>query len=169
MTRARSLRIIILAISIWLVASGMSRAATDSKPLVIKARIEKLAKLIVESDTITFPSVDPDERKQVPATQNDIKVIVKARTGTTSPVNLNMVADGDLISGPDTIPIQNVTWQATGPGFVAGILSKTSFQAAGSWKGSGVREGVFRFFLNNSWNYQRGEYQVTVTYTLTTP
>ena len=100
---------------------------------------------------------------------NDIKVIVKVRTGSTSPISLNMIADGDLASGSDTIPVQNVIWQASGQGFVSGTLSKSTLQTAGFWKGSGVREGVFRYYLNNSWNYQKREYQVTVTYTLTTP
>ncbi len=137
--------------------------------MVIRAKIEKVAKVIVDANTITFPSMDPDETKQIPAIQNDIKVIVKVRTGSTSPVNLNIIAEGDLASVSDTIPVQNVIWQASGQGFMSGTLSKSTVQTAGSWKGSGVREGVFRYYLNNSWNYQRAEYQVTITYTLTTP
>ena len=169
MRKKRNLILIALIISIWLISIGISVAATDTKSVVIKAKIEKVAKLIVDTNSITFPNMDPDEIKQVPALQNDIKVTVKARTGSTSPVNLNVVADGDLASGPDTIPVQNVAWQASGQGFLSGTLSKSTVQTAGSWTGSGVREGVFRYFLNNSWNYQKGEYQVTVTYTLTTP
>jgi len=165
----RSFNTIPLIVSIWIIASGISTAATDTKSVVIKAKIEKVAKLIVDTNIIVFPSIDPDEAKQVPALQNDIKVTVKARNGSTSPVNLNVIADGDLVSGSDTIPVQNVIWQASGQGFLSGVLSKSTVQTAGSWKGSGVREGVFRFYLNNSWNYQKGEYQVTVTYTLTTP
>jgi hypothetical protein len=165
----RSLGTIALMVSMSMVASGISIAATDTKSIVIKAKVEKVAKVIIDTNTITFPNMDPDEVKQVPALQNDIKVTVKARTGSTSPVNLHVIADGDLVSGPDTIPVQNVIWQASGQGFLSGILSKSTVQTAGSWKGSGVREGVFRFYLNNSWNYQKGEYRVTVTYTLTTP
>jgi hypothetical protein len=153
----------------WLIASGVSMAASDTKHVVIKARIDKVAKLIVDTNSITFPNMDPDEVKQVPAIQNDIRVTVKARTGTTSPVNLNVIADGDLLSGPDTIPVQNVVWQASGQGFLSGTLSKSTVQTAGYWKGSGVREGIFRYYLNNSWNYQKGEYQATVAYTLTIP
>jgi len=169
MTTTRNFILTALMISIWFIDYGISIAATDTKSIVMKAKIEKMAKLIVDTNTIVFPNMDPDEKKQVPATQNDIKVVVKARTGSTSPVNLNIIADGDLVSGPDTIPVQNVTWQATGQGFMGGTLSKSSVQSAGSWKGSGVREGVFRYYLSNNWNYQKGEYQVTVTYTLTTP
>ena len=169
MTKTRNFILIALMISIWLITSGISYASTDTKSIVMKAKIEKTAKLIVDTNTIIFPSVDPDEAKQVPALQNDIKVTVKARTGSTSPVNLNVIADGDLVSGPDTISVQNVIWQASGQGFKGGTLSKSTIQTAGSWTGSGVREGVFRYYLNNSWNYQKGEYQVTITYTLTAP
>jgi len=153
----------------WLIASGISMAASDTKHVVIRAKIDKVAKLIVDTNSITFPNMDPDEVRQVPALQNDIRVTVKARTGSTSPVNLNVIADGDLSSGPDTIPVQNVVWQASGQGFLSGTLSKSTVQAAGYWNGSGVREGIFRYYLNNSWNYQKGEYQVTVAYTLTIP
>jgi hypothetical protein len=165
----RSLSTIALMVSMWIVASGISTAATDTKSMVMKAKVEKVAKVIVDTNTITFPNTDPDETRQVPGIPNDIKVIVKVRTGSTSPVNLNIIADGDLASGSDTIPVQNVVWQASGQGFMSGTLSKSTVQAAGSWKGSGVREGVFRYYLNDSWIYQKGEYQVTVTYTLTTP
>jgi hypothetical protein len=165
----RNLNTIALMVSMWIVAYGISTAATDTKSVVIKVKIEKTAKLIVDTNTITFSNMDPDEVKQVPALQNDIKVTVKARTGSTSPVNLNVIADGDLVSGPDTIPVQNVIWQASGEGFLSGVLSKSAVQTAGSWKGSGVRESLLRFYLNNSWNYQKGEYQVTVTYILITP
>lgn len=169
MRMRKNLTLIALAISLSLIFSGISIAATDSKSVLIKAKIEKVVKLIVDTDTLVFPNMDPNQMKQVPALQNEIKVTVKARTGSTSPVNLNVIADGDLVSGLDTISVQNVTWQASGQGFSGGTLSKSNVQTAGSWKGSGVREGVFRYYLNNSWNYQKGEYQVTVTYTLTTP
>ena len=167
--RTKSFFIIIFLISIVQISSGTSLASTDTKSLIIKAQIDKVAKLIVDSNTVTFPNMDPDEMKQVPALQNDIKVTVKARTGRSSPVNLHIIAEGDLVSGVDTIPAQNVTWQAQGAGFMGGTLDKTAAQVAGSWMGSGIRQGVFRYFLNNNWNYQKGDYQVTVTYTLTTP
>lgn len=158
-----------MLLSGWFFFPDISNASTDTKSIVIKAKIEKMAKLIVDTNQIIFPNMDPDEVKQVPALQNDVKVTVKARTGSTSPVNLNVIADGDLVSGPDIIPVQNVIWQASGQGFLSGTLSKSTVQTAGSWKGSGIREGLLRYFLNNSWNFQKGEYKVTITYTLATP
>ncbi|HUL31358.1 MAG TPA: hypothetical protein VLZ03_12975 [Thermodesulfobacteriota bacterium] len=165
----RSFNTILLAASLWIAASGVSTAATATKSLAINAKVGKWAKVIVDTHTITFPNTDPNETKPVPAIQKDIRVIIKVRTGTASSVNLNLIADGDLVSGSDIIPIQNVTWEAFGQGFMSGALSKSTVQTAGSWKGSGVREGVFRYYLNDGWNYSVGEYQVTVTYTLTTP
>jgi hypothetical protein len=169
MERARTFLFFCFILLILLISSGISIAASDTKSLVIKANVGKVAKLIVETNTITFPNMDPDETKQVPALENDIKLTVKARTGSTSPVTLNIIADGDIVSGPDTIPIQNVTWQASGQGFLSGTMSKTTSQTAGSWTGGGIREGIFRYYLNNSWNYATGVYQATITYTLITP
>jgi len=169
MDRRKLFTFLSLTLVIWLIISGTSMAAMDTKTLVIKARVGKVVKLIVDTNTVTFPNKNPDELKQIPALQGDIKVTVKARTGSSSPVTLNLIAEGDLISGPDTIPVQNVIWQASGQGFLSGTLSKSTVQTAGSWIGSGIREGIFRYSLNNSRNYQKGEYQVTVTYTLTTP
>ena len=169
MKHRRSLNTIALIVSIWVAASEISTAATATKSLRIMAKVERAAKLIVESNKITFLNMDPDEIKQVPAVENDIRITVKVRTASTGPVTLNVIADGDLAAGSEMIPIENVTWQASGQGFVSGTLRKSTVQSAGSWKGSGVREGALRFYLSNSWNYQRGEYQVTLSYTLTAP
>lgn len=169
MEKVKNLILVVIMIPIIFISYGISLASTDTKSIVIKAKIEKVAKLIVDTNSIIFPNQDPDEMKLIPSVQNDIKVTVKARTGSSSPVNLNIVADGDLVSGTDVIPIQNVNWQASGQGFIGGTLSKSKVQTAGSWIGSGIREGAFRYYLNNSWNYQKGEYQVTITYTLATP
>ena len=112
----------------WIVVPGISTAATATKSLVVKAKVGKAAKLIVNTNTITFPNIDQNEAKQVPAIRNDIKVIVKVRTGSTSPISLNIIAGGDLASGSDTIPVQNVIWQASGQGFVSGTLSSPLFR-----------------------------------------
>ena len=135
---------IALVILLLLIFPGTLFAATATKSIVMTAKIEKMSKLIVDTNTITF-SNGSDETGQVPALQNDIKVTVKARTGSSSPVNLNIIADGDLTSGSETIPVQNVIWQASGQGFSDGTLSKSTVQTAGSWTGSGVREGAFRY------------------------
>ena len=167
--KGRKFVFIPLLLSFSLLPFKISTAATDSKSLFIKADIGPAAKLIVGNQSITFPSTDPDEQQQIPALENDIKVTVKARTGSNSQVSLKIIAEGDLISGSDSIPIQNVIWQGTGLGFVNGTLSKSSYQAGGSWVGSGIRQGSFRYYLNNSWNYPVGNYRVNIIYSLTAP
>lgn len=144
-------------------------AATDTKSVVVKANIGEIVKVVVDTNSITFPNSDPDETKRVPALENNVKVTVKARTGGLSTVTLKIIADGDLVSGADTIPIENVIWQASGEGFRSGTLSKSNLQTAGAWKGSGIHEGVFGYYLLNSWNFLKGNYQATITYTLTSP
>ena len=167
--KARRVLLIPLFLSFCLLPSKILTAATDSKSLLIKANVGPAAKLIVTNYSITFPNTDPDEQKQIPALENDIKVTVKVRTESSGQVSLKIMAEGDLVSGSDSIPIQNVIWQATGLGFMSGTLSKSSSQAGGSWVGSGIREGFFRYYLNNSWTYPVGNYRGNLTYSLTAP
>jgi hypothetical protein len=167
--QGRRFSIIPLFLSFFLLPFEISMAAMDSKSLFIKADIGPAAKLVVTNHSITFPSTDPDDQKQIPALENDVKVTVKVRTGSGSQVSLKIIAEADLVSGSDSIPIQNVIWQATGLGFMNGTLSKSSSQAGGSWVGSGIREGSFRYYLNNSWSYPVGNYRGNIIYSLTAP
>ena len=73
------------------------------------------------------------------------------------------------MSGSNTIAISNVTWTATGTGFRAGTMSRTTSQLVGRWTGSGTRTGTLSFFLANSWSYATGNYTQRVTFTLTAP
>jgi hypothetical protein len=82
---------------------------------------------------------------------------------------LTCLASGDLISGINTIAISNITWTATGAGYVAGTMNRTTAQTAGSWTGSGQRTGTFSYFLVNSWSYAIGNYSTSINYTLTAP
>jgi hypothetical protein len=78
-------------------------------------------------------------------------------------------AGGDLDSGTDTIAISNLTWSATGTGFQAGTMNKTTAQTLGNWTNSGQQSGSHTYTLPNSWSYSTGTYQATITYTLTAP
>ena len=79
------------------------------------------------------------------------------------------MAQGDLISGSNSIAISNVTWTASGSGFSGGTMSKSTSQSVGQWKGSGTYTGTLAFFLRNSWSYASGNYTQRVTFTLTAP
>jgi len=158
----------IVACSALLGMSAVSWAVTDQETITINATVSAKAKLTLGVAAINFADADPDTVPSIAAGENPVSVTVKAHTGSASTVTLTVAADGDLDSGTDTIDITNVTWTATGAGFVAGTMN-TSAQSAGSWTGSGQQSGTFSYSLANSWDYNAGSYTQTVVYTLTAP
>jgi hypothetical protein len=118
---------------------------------------------------LDFPDADPDTFPSVPATANPLSVTSSARTSSSLTATLTCIASGNLISGTNTIAISNMSWTATGSGYVPGTMSTTIPQTAGSWTGSGKRAGAFNYFLANSWLYVIGNYSTSIAYTLTAP
>ena len=164
------LRLLVLLIAVAAVALVQPLSAvTDTKPLTVSATVAATAKLTLTSATVTFPDADPDVTPSIPANEGAITVTAKAKTGAASPVTLTLLAATDLTSGSDTIAISNVTWTATGGGFVAGTMNNSVAQTVGSWTGSGNRTGTQSFVLANSWSYATGSYSAAATYTLTAP
>jgi hypothetical protein len=148
---------------IWRIPLNSSTAQESS---VAKQMLGSRAKLVVETNTVTFPNNRVGRLISIPALENDVKVIVELPSGAAC---LQVMAEGDLVSDSDIIPIEEVVWQVSGDGFMGGTLSKKTAQKAGSWIRGGVAEGHFRFFLNDVWNYPEGEYRATLTFTLTAP
>ena len=162
-------KIIIFAIIGTFFLAGAALAATSTQNLTINATVAATAKLTLGTNTINFPDADPDTTPSIVATENPVNVTAKVKTGGASTATLTVLAGGNLTSGSDTIAIGNVTWTATGAGFVPGTMNMATAQSAGSWTGSGNRSGSFSYFLANSWAYQTGSYTATTTYTLTAP
>jgi hypothetical protein len=149
--------------------AGPARGAFTANAVVnVNAPLASTAQLILNPTTINFPDAAPDTVPSIPA-NSTVAVTANATTGTTSTVTLQALAQGDLVSGANSIPISNVTWTAGGAGFVAGTMSKTTAQSVGRWTGSGTRYGTLSFFLHNSWSYATGNYTQRVTFTLTAP
>jgi hypothetical protein len=120
--------------------------------------------------TITFPSADPDAVPQV--TSAPVQVTYRIRQNGTSPWTLTVLAGGDLISGPSTVDIANVSWVASpAPPFQNGTLSKAVAQRLASGKGNETpaKQGQVTFRLVNSWTYTTGVYTQVVVFTLTAP
>ncbi len=160
-------RVISAFLVLSLLAAGAAWAATDSKNLTINFNPAARAKLTLGAASILFPDSDPDTSPTVSA--GPVTVTSSVRTGGASTPTLTVVTGGDLVSGGSTIPIGNVSWTATGAGYVGGTMNKTTAQSAGSWTGSGSRSGSFTYTLVNSWDYAIGNYTATATYTLTAP
>lgn len=125
--------------------------------------------LAVSPMSISFPSADPDAAPIVAAAPVVVAVRVRQNRG---PWLLTVLAGGDLIAGPATVDITNVSWTATpAPPFQNGTLSKTVAQqlASGSDNVNPARNGSITFRLVNSWTYSAGNYTQTVVFTLSAP
>jgi hypothetical protein len=144
-------------------------AGTVSAVVNVNAPLASSAQLTLTPLTINFPNADPDAVPSIPATGNPVQVTANATTGVGQTVNLRALAQGDLVSGSNTIAISKVTWTASGTGFRAGTMNKSTSQLVGQWTGPGTRTGTLSFFLANSWSYATGNYTQRVTFTLTAP
>lgn len=154
MTRAR---LTILA-SLAAVALLPSPAAAQRLALTLSPRI------------VSFPASDPDVIPLVIAAP--IQVTYQVQQNSNAPWSLTVLAGGDLISGPSTVDIANISWVATpAPPFQSGTLSKTIAQrlASGNGNVNPASIGSVTFRLANSWNYSAGTYTQTVIFTLTAP
>jgi hypothetical protein len=158
----------ILAVAV-LIGGPLVHAASLSRTATATATITAVAKLTMSSTSIAFPDADPDTTPAIPASGGEITITAKARTTIGNTVTLVVQAANDLKSGLDTILATQLTWTATGAGFVAGTMSKTAAQPVASWTSSGSWSGTQSYTLLNSWTYATGTYSTTLTYTLTAP
>ena len=143
--------------------------ATRSRTVTLSTNIASRAKLEFGLLTMSFPDANPETVLSNPANVNPLSVTSSGRTGPTQTTTLTCVASNDLVSGTNIITIDNLTWTATGTGYVLGTMDRTTPQTAGSWPGSGRHVGTFSYFLANSWLYTAGDYSTSVNYTLTAP
>jgi hypothetical protein len=144
-------------VAVWLVPSV---AAAQAGP-----RLE----LSVSPTSISFASANPDVQPVVAAAPIVVSIRIRQSSG---PWSLTVLANGDLIAGPSTVDITNVSWTATpAPPFQNGTLSKTVEQrmASGTGNVNPATNGSVTFRLANSWNYNAGVYTQTVTFTLSAP
>ena len=141
----------------------------QTRTVTLSTSIAARAKLQFGLLAMSFLDANPDSVPSNPANVNPLSVTSSARTGSILTTTLTCLASGDLISGTSSIAIGNMTWTATGTGYVGGTMNRTIAQNAGSWTGSGQRIGTFSYFLANSWSYTVGSYSTTINYTLTAP
>jgi hypothetical protein len=144
-------------------------AGTVTAVVNVEAALASSAQLTLNPTTINFPNASPDTVPSIPSTQNPVQVTARVTTGVNKTVPLTALAQGDLVSGSNTIAISNVTWTASGNGFSDGTMNKSTAQSVGRWRGSGTYSGTLSFFLHNSWSYATGNYTQRVTFTLTAP
>ena len=161
-------KVLITLVAVLVCAGTVAFAATDTKTVAVSATVSATAKLTVGSATLTFPDADPDTTPSIAATEGAITVRAQGKTSAAGNITLVVKSGGNLISGGDSILINNLTWTVTGAGYSAGTMGTTD-QSLGSWTGSGNYAGTQTYALANSWSYVTGNYGATLTYTLTAP
>lgn len=155
------------AAAVLMFSSSVYAQSTANSTLTVSASVAARAKLSLGTGSIAFADADPDTSPTL--TSAAVSVDVKARTSTAGSVTLTVLASGNLTGTGGTIPIANLSWSASGGGFVAGTANATTAQSVGTWAGSGNRAGSQTFSLINSWAYNTGNYGVSLAYTLTAP
>ena len=153
-------------IAILIVGCLAARGEAQSRTATLSATFSGLARLTLSTASLTFPDADPDTIPQVAGNPAVVTITTKARATRNGTVTLTVQASGNLRSGLITIPASNITWTATGAGFVAGTLSSATPQAVAAWVGSGVRNGTQSFFFRNLWTHPTGTYTLTLLFTL---
>lgn len=145
-----------------------AQSASDTASVLVTADVKAKAKLTLGAASVTFADADPTTTPTLSATP--INVNVKARTSAAGNVTLTVVANHDLQSGGDAIPIANLTWLVGGdPGLAPGTMDASTAHNVGTWTGSGNFSGTQTLQLVNDWAYNTGSYSATLTYTLTAP
>jgi hypothetical protein len=152
-----------------ILASPARDASAQSRTATLNVSINGLARMSLSSTGVSFPDSNPDLVPQVPGATGPLVITVKARATLNATVRLSVLASDDLRSGVRTIPASNITWTATGAGFVPGTLNRTTPQTVGTWIGSGARTGSQSLFFRNVWTHPTGIYTLTMTYTLSSP
>ena len=153
----------------WTVAASPARVSAQASTATLSANVATIAKLNLSTATASFPDADPDAVPQIPSSGGPIVITAKSRANPGMVVVLTLQAADDLRSGINIIPASNITWTATGAGFVAGTLSKVSPVTLATWTGSGVRTGSQQLYLRNLWTHPTGTYTVSLLYTLSAP
>jgi len=158
-----------IAAAIALLGSSSAFAQqTAGASIAVTAHVDAKAKLSLSLSSINWLDADPDVTSTF--TSGTITVDVKARTSAGGAVTVTVLADGELVSGSDTIPVNTLAWTASGAGFaVSGNNNATAAQTLGSWTNSGNHSGSQTLSLPNLWSYKTGTYTVTLNYTLTAP
>ncbi len=156
-------------------AAGLLTAQTTAN-LAVNATIGSRFKLELNSNTVTFTRVaNPMGEPSILQNEAPIQVTVKATTSRfllwPQSFHLRLQAIGQLIDSSTgaTIPVEAITWSASGSGFVtSGTLTAGSDLLLGTWDSSGSYLGTIRFAFKDNPNYAPGVYRLTVTFSVGT-
>jgi len=173
MKRVSILFLTMISLGVMGINNKLQAPTYSSKNITINAQVKQTLWIWMQRDTINFPPrvpKNPPSWDEIPANENPVTISVTARVHGNTTTVLNVLANGDLESGQERIPISNISWTATNVHssngtFLDGTMSATEPQLAGKWRTSGRRTGSLNYFYYND-PRPPGNYTQTVTYTL---
>src|SRR5690349_8585976 len=104
--------VVTTAAVVLLASSSAFAQQTANASIAVTANVNAKAKLTLGVAAINFADADPDVTPVF--TSAPVTVDVKSRTTAAGNVTLTVLANGDLVSGSNTIPVNTLTWTATG-------------------------------------------------------
>jgi hypothetical protein len=136
--------------------------------------------LTVTPSSITFADANPSTTPVIAAGATVSVGLKVTGASPTEPWTVGVLANGDLVSGGHTIPIDNISWTVAGPtdgtcqrpcacsaGTLSRVTGRTIFSGAGNTGSAPLCHQTYQ--LVNSWSYAIGSYTQTVTITVTSP
>jgi hypothetical protein len=160
----RILHALLLFVWLCLPAAALAQTATGT----VSAVVGSIARLELSPTSIQFPDADPDTVPFVAALPGPITISTKARASDGATILLTIQASDVLRSGVNVISESNISWTATGAGFLPGTLSRQAVTVA-TFAGSGFRTGTQSLRFRNLWTHPAGNYSLSLQYTLTAP
>ncbi len=144
--------------------AGVAQAERVAQvPLDLEIKAPPRVRLTITPNALIFRDADPDTTPVIAAQGNPVQVTMICRG---EQIMLTLRGTDHLVSGADTIEVGNITWSATGAGFLGGRLRVQEEVPVGKWQPtSPIIQGTLAFFLANSWQYAVGTYKTTVIFT----
>jgi hypothetical protein len=136
--------------------------------------------MTITPTSISFPDANPSTTPVVTA-NSTVLIWVRVGGGSASdPWSVRALANGDLVSGANTIPIDSISWTTTkGTGNCnntctghAGTLSKTTARLIVDGRGNTGGDGTYwtqAYSKTNPWSHAAGSFSQTVTITAASP
>jgi hypothetical protein len=153
---------LVLLTGVFLTRSYGQSAAS----LRLTVLVEKRAKLEISTSFISFTrSSSSGQPQTIPANEGPLDLVVKTNYNSSSELNLWVQAHSDLVdtSSGYVIPVERISWQAEGEGFLPGTMSKLGPVLLARLKGSGSFKGIIHFFFAEDPNFAPGSYRTTAT------
>ena len=158
----------IASLGILLCQAAAQAQGPLSRTVTVSAVIGSHVKVTFDRSSVVLDSQATTDTLP-PVQAAPLTVTAKARVSGNDRIVLTVQADGDFVSGTDTIPDDTLSWTTTGTGFRSGTANKNAAKMLGSWRGSGVFTGSQTYTFQDSWTYSAGVYGLTMTYTLSAP